>query len=304
MTNKSDDVINFCAENTSKTIKNQQKGLVLKKQADLFTIETSNGEEKIVVARKNLKKEGIFVGDKVLLDENDAICKVEKRKNVLIRPPVANIDKMFIVLAPVPKPDLYLVDKMILFCEVKNIEPIVCINKTDLDENYCKNIAKIYEKIANVLTFSTLDESVKIILGEIKGICVLAGQSAVGKSSIINALKGENLAKVDTFSKKIERGKQTTRTVQLFKFGRNKYLADTAGFSKLDESLLDLDYDEIKGYYPDFLEFAGQCKYKSCLHTGGKDCAVAMAVSKGEIDKTRYENYLKLVEVVKNIKKY
>lgn len=306
MTNKTVYDINFSPKSTQNGDKILQKesGLVLKKQADLFTIEISNGEEKTCVARKNLKKEGIFVGDRILLDENDAICKVEGRKNILIRPPVANIDKIFIVLAPVPKPDLYLVDKMILFCKVKNIEPVVCINKTDLDADYCEKVARIYEKIANVLTFSTLNESVKVILGEIKGICVLAGQSAVGKSSIINALKGEDLAKVDTFSKKIERGKQTTRTVQLFKFGQNKYLADTAGFSKLDETLIDLDYDEIKGYYPEFLKFAGQCKYKSCLHTGGKDCAVLKAVARGEIEKTRYENYLKLLEVVKNIKKY
>ena len=133
MTNKTVHDINFSPKSTQNGDKILQKesGLVLKKQADLFTIEISNGEEKTCVARKNLKKEGIFVGDRILLDENDAICKVEGRKNILIRPPVANIDKMFIVLAPVPKPDLYLVDKMMLFCKEKNIEPVVCINKTD-----------------------------------------------------------------------------------------------------------------------------------------------------------------------------
>lgn len=281
-----------------------KSGLVLKKEADLFTVELSDGEILTCVARKNLKKAGVFVGDKVSLDDDKAICKLENRKNVLIRPPLANLDRMFVVVAPVPKPDLYLVDKMIIFCKLNKIEPIICINKKDLDEKYCKEIASIYKKVAKVIAVSTLDESVLKLEKEIKGICALAGQSAVGKSSIINALVGEAVAKVDTFSKKIERGKQTTRIVHLFKFGEGRYLADTAGFSKLDEYLLDLEYDQIKSYYPEFVEVAHMCKYKSCLHTNDKDCAVIKAVEAGEIEKTRYENYLKLLEIVKNIKRY
>lgn len=278
------------------------KGLVLKKQADIFSVELENGNIVNCVARKILKKDGIFVGDKVFLDEDSAICKLGERKNILIRPPVANIDKMFIVVAPVPKPDLYTVDKMFLFCKLNNIEPVICINKSDLNQSFCEKIAKIYEKFAKVLIFSSLDESVLALEKEIKGICVLAGQSAVGKSSIINALKKDNVTKVDTFSKKIERGKQTTRTVQLFKFGKNKYLADTAGFSKLDEKLLNLKESEIKDYYPEFLKFAERCKYNSCLHINSKDCAVIKAVKSGEISKERYQNYQKLVETIKNIK--
>ncbi len=279
------------------------RGLVLKKQADLFTVSLGN-KTVTTVARKVLKKDGIFVGDYVFLDEDDAIFKIDKRKNVLIRPPVANIDRMFIVVAPVPKADLYTVDKMILFCRLNAIEPIVCINKKDLDEEYCKNVEKIYKKIAKTMIFSSFDDSVMKLKNQIKGICVLAGQSAVGKSSIINALKKEEVAKVDTFSKKIERGKQTTRTVQLFEFGKGNYLADTAGFSKLDERLLDIREDEIKSYYPEFLNFAEKCKYKSCAHLTDKDCGVVKAVKNGEISKERYENYLKLYHTVKNIKRY
>ena len=195
------------------------KGLVLKKEADLFSVEV---EQNIIstVARKNLKKNGIFVGDIVYLDENNAICGIENRRNVLIRPPVANINRMFIVLAPVPKPDLYTVDKLLLFCRLNSIEPILCINKSDLDIEFCEKTAKIYKKLVKTMIFSSFDESVLKLKGLIKGVCVLAGQSAVGKSSIINALTNSQVAKVDTFSKKIERGKQTTRTVQLYKFGK------------------------------------------------------------------------------------
>lgn len=280
------------------------RGLVLKKQANLFTIKLENAQIFDCVARKTLKKDGVFVGDYVVLDDALAVSKIEKRKNILIRPPVANIDKMFIVVAPIPKPDLYTVDKLILFCVLNSIKPVICVNKSDLDLKCCEDIEKIYKDILPVLIFSSLDETVLKLKDEIKGICVLAGQSAVGKSSIINALKKESVCEVGDFSKKIERGKQTTRTVQLFDFGDNNYLADTAGFSKLDESLLDLEDNEIKNYYPEFLKYASECKYKSCAHTGGKDCKVFEAVQSGKISKERYENYLKLYNVIKSIKKY
>lgn len=278
--------------------------LILKKQADLFFVRKENGETFSTKARKNLKKEGLFVGDRVVLDEENLICGIAKRKNLLIRPPLANLDRMFIVLSPVPKPDFYMVDKLLVFCAVKQIEPIICINKSDLDQKYCKNVKKIYGKIANTIVFSTLDDSVIKLLPKIKGVCALAGQSAVGKSSIINALVGKSIAKVDTFSKKIERGKQTTRTVELYQFGKNNFLADTAGFSKLDENLLEVDEHELKAYYPEFLQFAGGCKYSSCEHLSCKNCGVVKAVQEGSIDKIRYENYLKLHECLKNIKKY
>ncbi len=280
------------------------RGRLLKKQATIFSVELEDGKILECVARKNLKKDGLFVGDFVFVDEYNSICKLDKRKNILIRPPVANIDKMFIVVAPIPKPDLYTVDKMLLFCAVNDIVPVVCINKKDLDEQYCKKIESVYKKIAKTVIISTKDSSFEKLKKLIDGVCVLAGQSAVGKSSIINALKGSEVAKVDTFSKKVERGKQTTRTVELYQFGQNRYLADTAGFSKLDESLLNLEVNEVKSYYPEFLEFAQNCKYKSCLHTNDRDCAVCEAVKNGKISQERYQNYKKLIEVLQSLKKF
>jgi len=280
------------------------KCLILKKQADIFTVECETGEVLDVKARKNLKKDGVFVGDKVLLDGENTISQIEKRKNLLIRPPVANIDKMFIVVAPIPKADLYLLDKLLIFCKLNDIEPVVCVNKNDIDNDYCENIKKIYKNIAKTLVFSCFDESVLKLKNLIEGICVLAGNSAVGKSSIINAITNSQIAKVDTFSKKVERGKQTTRVVQLYKFGENNFLADTAGFSKLDESLLDLKTNEIKAYFVDFLPYAKECKYSSCLHLKGNECGVLKAVESGNISMSRYENYKKLLEIQKSLKKY
>ncbi len=284
-------------------VNNLGEGLVLKKQADLFTCQF--GEKILVVkARKNLKDDGIFVGDRVFLDDAGAICKIKKRKNLLVRPPLANIDRMFIVIAPVPKPDLYMVDKLLVFCEINSIQPILCINKSDLDKKLCEKIEKMYKKLAKTVIFSTLDVSVKKLEDEIVGICALAGQSAVGKSSIINALKEDAIAKVDTFSKKIERGKQTTRTVELYSFGDENYLADTAGFSKLDERLLNITEHELKHYFSEFNEPSKHCKYTSCEHLHGNDCGVIKEVENGKIEENRYKNYQKLHQNLKNIKKY
>ena len=276
-------------------------GLVLKKNADKFTVEI-DGRTSIMLAR-NLKKEGIFVGDKVEC-QNGVIERVLERKNLLIRPPLANVDTMIIVIAFQPKPDFLLVDKLLVFCMVKGIIPILCINKSDLSENFVSDVKKIYKNVVDIVSISTLDRSVMKLKKYIKGITALAGQSAVGKSSIINALLGEKLATIGDFSKKVMRGKQTTRLVELYDLKNGNYLADTAGFSKLSEELLLINENELKDYYPDFIKYAHECKYKSCQHLSLKDCGIVKAVREGKISKTRYENYKILRENIKKVKKF
>ena len=276
-------------------------GLVLKKNADKFTVEM-DGQTSIMLAR-NLKKEGIFVGDKVEC-QNGVIERVLERKNLLIRPPLANVDTMIIVVAFQPKPDFLLVDKLLVFCMVKGIIPILCVNKSDLSENFVSDVKKIYKNVVDIVSISTLDESVMKLKKYIKGITALAGQSAVGKSSIINALLGEKLATIGDFSKKAMRGKQTTRLVELYDLKNGNYLADTAGFSKLSEELLLINENELKDYYPDFIKYAHECKYKSCQHLSLKDCGIVKAVREGKISKTRYENYKILRENIKKVKKF
>ena len=276
-------------------------GLVLKKNADKFTVEM-DGQTSIMSAR-NLKKEGIFVGDKVEC-QNGVIERVLERKNLLIRPPLANVDTMIIVVAFQPKPDFLLVDKLLVFCMVKGIIPILCVNKSDLSENFVSDVKKIYKNVVDIVSISTLDGSVMKLKKYIKGITALAGQSAVGKSSIINALLGEKLATIGDFSKKVMRGKQTTRLVELYDLKNGNYLADTAGFSKLSEELLLVNENELKDYYPDFIKYAHECKYKSCQHLSLKDCGIVNAVREGKISKTRYENYKILRENIKKVKKF
>ena len=284
------------AKNTLKMLKNAERTAKNTEKTEKIAKNTQKqlqvGNVLACTARKTLKRDGLFVGDFVWLDEDGAICKIEERKNLLIRPPMANLDKIFIVTAPIPKPDFYTVDKLIVFALLNHIQPYLFVNKTDLNPDLCQQIEKRYKKIVKTALFSTFDDSVLKIKQQIKGICALAGQSAVGKSSIINALKNSAVAKVGTFSKKIERGKQTTRVVELYKFGEGAFLADTAGFSKLDESLLAISEQDLKNYFTDFLPFAKNCKYSSCQHTVDKN------------DQERYQNYLKLHQTLKNIKKY
>ena len=277
------------------------KGIVLKKNANLFTIESGEKEYQIRPSGKT-KTSGVFVGDYVEFDE--AITKVFPRKNLLIRPPLANLDKLFIVISPSPKPDFVLVDKLLIYCTLKAISPVLIINKYDIaNSEFLERVTGVYGKFVKTIKVSAKNGDVRGVEDEIDGICAMAGQSAVGKSSIINAIFQDELAKTNGLSKKIERGKQTTRLVSLYKL-KGGYLADTAGFSMLDLSYIsDLEPRELSSYYPDFLEARAKCKFRSCLHEGG-ECGVIEAVRKGKISLLRYENYLKILEELKNAKKY
>lgn len=278
------------------------RGLVVKKNADKFHVKYGS-QEIICIARGNLKQDGIFVGDKVNFDKNNCIInEIYPRKNILIRPPMANLDTMIITIAPKPLPDLYLVDKLILFCKVKGITPILCVNKIEDNLDFYQQINSIYSPILKVVKTSALENNTSDLEKCIVGISAFAGQSAVGKSSLINSIFKSNLEKIGDFAKKVERGKQTTRTVTLYQT-KNGFIADTAGFSKLDESLIDLEPHEIGRYYPDFFPFIEKCKYRTCLHKSAKDCEVFSAVKNHLISQERYENYLKFLEVKEFLKK-
>ena len=277
------------------------EGIVIKKNSNLFTI-SSMGAFFDVLPSGKTKKDGIFVGD--VVEFQDTITKVKTRKNLLIRPPLANLDKLFIVVSVSPKPDFVLVDKILVYCYLNDIEPVLVINKTDLaDEKFVSDVEKDYGEFLKIIKVSAKEKLVEEIKQNVEGVCALAGQSAVGKSSIINSLLGDKVAEIGNLSKKIERGKQTTRVVQLYKLG-NGYLADTAGFSKLDLTMISsLKKEELASYYPDFLHARSHCKYRSCLHEGG-ECGIISYVKDGKISKRRYENYLKILQELKNSEKY
>ncbi len=277
------------------------QGIVLSKNANLYTIESKGKIYKINPSGKT-KRQGIYVGDNVEFE--DSITKVLPRKNFLIRPPLANLDRLFIVISPSPKPDFKLVDKLLIYCTLNNITPFLVINKCDIVNNeFLEKIENSYQSIVKIIKISAKNHKISELEENIKGISAMAGQSAVGKSSIINAIFKEEITNTDSLSKKIERGKQTTRLVTLYKM-KYGYLADTAGFSLLDMSLAgNLDYHELSSYYPDFLEARAKCKFRSCLHESG-DCGVINGVKEGAISNLRYENYLGILEELKNSKRF
>lgn len=226
------------------------------------------------------------------------VTSLYQRRNELIRPYVANIDALIIVVAPMPKPDWICVEKLILNCHHQNIQPCIVVNKSDTVKNeeleeMLRPYFKDFETFAvSAKTGENLEKLKKFIKNKL--VC-FAGQSAVGKSSIINALGKKNL-EVGELSKKILRGKNTTRHVEIYELGEGRAV-DTCGFSVMNN--VDLKYDELIYYYDEFLAFQGECRYTNCTHTNEPGCAVRREVDAGKLNKERYERYVKLFNALK-----
>ncbi len=262
-------------------------------------------------ARGKFRKMGIkpMVGDRVkisLVNESPmegAVEEIEERKNFLIRPPVANIECIVIVAAATkPQPDFFMIDKLILSAESRGIDVVIAVNKTDLES--ADEIKSIYEKAGYTVipvcaaTSAGIDELKRKISGK---ITAFAGNSGVGKSSLLNRF-GLRLDVGDV--SKIERGRHTTRHVELFEVQKGSYVMDTPGFSILE--ITDIEANDIKKYFREMLPLDGKCRFADCNHFGtrSKDCAVAKAVENGEIAAVRYESYKQLYEVLKEKKSW
>lgn len=276
------------------------EGKIVKIISNLYTVEANN---KLYECRARGKirydKLTPLVGDKVKFDEKENyILEILPRKNNLDRPSISNIDSALIITS-VKKPDLSLnlLDKQITLCMINNIEPIIIFTKLDLLKNselkYIKFIMKYYSSIGiKVCTNNNLFKLKRYIKNK---TLVLTGQTGAGKSSLLNKLdKKLNLA-TNEISEALGRGKHTTRHVELFKY-KTSFIADTPGFSSLD--LNDVSLDDIKN---SFIEFNGvDCPYKDCTHTKEKECKIKEFVNNKKILKSRYENYLGLVNMYGN----
>lgn len=234
-----------------------------------------------------------------------SLDKILPRKNSLVRPPLANIDRLFIVSAySNPAPNSLIIDKLTAICEHKGIEPILIFNKSDQgDFTAWESIYKKAGFTVHTVSCATGDgvEHIRESLRE--GISVFSGNSGVGKSSLLNRLfDGFDLATGEV-SEKLGRGRHTTRHVELFRLEGGGYVADTPGFASLDlEKTEIVDKDALPLAYRDFLPYVDECKFTSCSHTGEKGCAVCAAVERGEIEKSRFESYCKMYDEVKDIK--
>ncbi|MBQ3183032.1 MAG: ribosome small subunit-dependent GTPase A [Clostridia bacterium] len=291
------------------------EGIIIKGLGGLYDI-LCDGNIVQCRARGVFRHENItpYVGDRVVI-EDDCIVDIIDRRNTLIRPPMANLDILFIVAAAKkPMPVTATLDKMISIADHKGIEPVVIVTKNDLDPKRADELKEIYSSIG-VDVFVTDPDSDKAELLEFfkekcRGrISAFSGASGVGKSTLLNALfPALGLATGDV-SRKIQRGKHTTRHVELYSlndlFGDESYngfIADTPGFSMLDPTIYD-DYtvDELPYTFREFRPYLGECKYTKCTHTKEEGCAILEALSEGKIPKSRHESFLELHGILKNI---
>ena len=275
-------------------------GKVVKSVGGVFHV-FSEGKKLRLFSRKKIRlSDEVLVGDNVVFDEKQrTIEKVLPRTNRLSRPPVANVDCALVFVAQSPEPDLLLADKILLSCFKQGIQPLIVLNKRDIsDADFCSRITENYAAAATVFCISALTgDGVEALKSSISGKTVcFAGQSAVGKTTLLNLLAGEKMP-TDGLSEKISRGKKTTRHSEIFCAGQNSFLIDTPGFSLLDTE--DIEAYELTLYYPEFAEPAEKCRFNMCTHTAEPDCAVKSAVQKGLLNRERYERYRVIFDLLK-----
>lgn len=285
-------------------------GIIIKGIGGFYYVEAADGIIYECKARGVFRKEKItpLAGDKVEIsvDENNknSLDKIYERRNMFKRPPIANVDKLVIVSSVCdPRPNLLIIDRLSAVAVYKNVEPIIVFTKNDLQS--ADEYIEIY-KNAGFKTFAVSNETGEGI-GEIKavienGVCVFTGNSGVGKSSLINRMYPDFALETGEISKKLGRGRHTTRHVELLKIN-NGYIADTPGFSSLDFETNDLiKKDELAFCFPDFSDYIDSCKFSTCAHVNDKGCRLIEAVNNGDVMRSRHESYVTMYNEVKDIK--
>jgi ribosome biogenesis GTPase len=254
-----------------------------------------------------------LVGDEVsldLLDEDEkegSIRSILPRKNHLIRPACANVDQAMIIFAlHAPEPNFGLLDRFLLLMQQQDVETVICFNKQDLaSEEELSRIMKDYAGCGcRLLSVSAkeqqgMEELRQILTGK---TTVVAGPSGVGKSSLTNLLFPEAEMQTGAVSDKIRRGRHTTRHAELFAMGDNTYIMDTPGFSTI--YLKDLDKEDLKMYFPEFLPYFRDCRFGGCNHLKEPDCAVKDALERGEISRRRYDSYVNIYGELADQRRY
>lgn len=284
------------------------KGTIIKGIGGFYYVDTEEGIIECRARGKFRKNEILpMVGDRVVVETTDniqgSVKEIEERLNFLIRPAVSNIDMLLIVAAiSNPVPDTALIDKMLVIAEQKGIKGALCINKTDLDTiGDAQRIKECYENAGYkvFVTSAEKGEGIDALKEALKHkTTAFAGLSGVGKSSILTIITGRQLETGDT--SKIERGKHTTRHVELIKIDEG-YVFDTPGFSQLDVAE-NIKANELRQYFPELEEYEGSCRFRGCSHTAEPGCAVKEAVESGKVALSRYDSYMKMYDKLKTIK--
>ena len=293
------------------------RGRILKGIAGFYYVETKDLKVYECKAKGIFRRSGIkpIVGDNVeieIIDEDNRqgnLTDILPRKNCLYRPPVANVDQAVILFAIVkPDPNYNLLDRFLITMRQQDLPVIICFNKQDIaTEEEQKELHDAYEKCGYKVLFVSvkedrgLDELKKLLKGKTS---TLAGPSGVGKSSLLNRLVPDADMQIGELSRKIDRGKNTTRHSELFfvkdlsEDGQDTFIIDTPGFTSLE--IRDVSADELMGYYPEFEEHEPFCRFGGCSHIAEPDCGVKAALKAGELSKVRYDNYRIIYKDLKN----
>ena len=282
------------------------KGKIINIVSNIFYVEveknvyecTSRG----IFKTKDLKP---VVGDNVLIELEETkgnILEIVDRENYIKRPKMANLTQLILVVSSKnPIPDLLMLDKQLAFAECLYVEPIKVINKIDLDEEQANMIEKIYSKIGYTVIKTNAKGNINVeeLKAHLKGnISAFSGNSGVGKSTLINSIFESNETQEGEISLKNSKGKNTTTSVKLYKIGEETYIADTPGFSNFD--IYEIPYRELYKYFKEFNEFVEECEYADCTHIKENICGIKEAVENKEIPETRYNNYKKIYEELKD----
>lgn len=290
-------------------------GKIIKGIAGFYYV--NDGENRVYQCRAK----GIFrnrkikplVGDNVefsILDEEAGegnIDEILPRKNALVRPAAANVDQALVLFALTqPSPNLNLLDRFLVMMAMEEIPVVICFNKADLGDGAMEEeYKKIYEGAGYEVHFISartdlgMDQVRELLRGR---TTVLAGPSGVGKSSLTNRIQPEASMETGGISRKIERGKHTTRHSELFFVEKDTYMMDTPGFSSMYTP--EIEASELKEFFPEFAEFEDECRFLGCVHIGERVCGVREAVKEGKISLSRYENYRLIYEELKQKRRY
>ena len=279
------------------------EGIIVRGRGGFYTARDQEGNEYVLRAKKKFRRQRIspLVGDQILFtpgtgegkEEDGWVEEIMPRTSQCLRPPVANVSLLCIVMAPRPAPDWLLADKLLLFARKQGLQTLLAVNKADLDEapGVIGEAKAMYAGAdTDVIALSAQSgQAIEQLKARLSGhTCCFSGQSGVGKSTLLNALFGLSQETGD-ISRKIQRGKNTTRHAELFTFGDIRVI-DTPGFSLLE---MDEAFDPVllRDYYPEFAPYADTCRFSPCYHGSEPGCGVLKAAKEGKISAARLERY-------------
>lgn len=291
------------------------QGKIMKGIAGFYYVHVAGSGVYECKAKGIFRKDGVkpLVGDNVEMEithEKDMegnIIRVLPRKNELVRPAVANIDQALVVFAVTkPKPHFNLLDRFLVMMETKGIPAVLCFNKADIAADpEIAGLKEVYERCGYPLLFTSAkeEENIDRLKELLRGkTTAIAGPSGVGKSSLINLLQSGVKMETGSISRKIERGKHTTRHSELIMLGGESYIMDTPGFSSLYVG--DIEKEDLKYCFPEFAPCEGKCRFSGCSHIHEPGCAVKEAVVEGKIHQIRYDDYVMMYRELQERKRY